>query len=95
MENKGLMKRQGLAGVEVGVISFNSDTQTTANRAKIYTRSLVNIFNISFVLKLHKNQVYTFQPGLSLIFIHSVFEKFHLEERLTVPFSVTKLVCLL
>lgn len=79
----------------VGLISFNSDTQTAANRAKLYTRSLVYMFNIRFVLELHRNQVYAFQSGLSLIFIHSVFEKFHLGKGLTVPFSVTKLVFLL
>lgn len=57
MEKKGPMKRQGLAGAGVGQISFNSDT---ANRAKFYTRNLVYMFSISFVLKLHRNQVETF-----------------------------------
>lgn len=57
MENKGPMKRQVLAGAGVGLISFNSDTQTTANRAKFYTRKLVYMFSINFVLKLHANQV--------------------------------------
>lgn len=56
MENKGSMKRQGLSGAGVGLISFNSETQTTANRAKFYTRNLVYMFSINFVLKLHTNQ---------------------------------------
>lgn len=56
MENKGSMKRQGLSGAGVGLISFNFETQTTANRAKFYTRNLVYMFSINFVLKLHTNQ---------------------------------------
>lgn len=53
MENKGPMKRQGLAGAGVGLISFNSDSSVCCGLGKFYIRNSVYMFSINFVLKLY------------------------------------------